>query len=226
MRFTFLIQIIVFLLISNCSFSQICLNDIELERISQDKIQEYIGLQKQRGIDTFEEIKPSVENEVNTDDYFIQENVYAVKKGLDEVWNKYLQINPKNTWNGKKVSLGFLFSKKEKRIIYGDENMPNIDTGMVVYLNLKIMKGLINMATAFEIVRIDKDNKIIEFSYLSGNVSSGLQRLHFIETSKKRTEIIHTSFYNTNNLAKNYLFYPYFHTRLTNEFHRNIKRML
>ena len=138
MRLTFFLQILFFLLFSKFCFSQICLNDIEFERINQDKIQEYIVFQKQLGIETFEEIKPSVEDEVDTDDFFIQENIYAVKKDLDEVWNKYLQLNPKKTWNGKKVSLGFLFSKKEKRIIYGDENMPKIDTGMVVYLNLKI----------------------------------------------------------------------------------------
>jgi hypothetical protein len=226
MRFFIFISILLFVNCTKQGISQFCLTDLELTRISQGKVQEYIGNQKEKGIETFDEIKPSVQ--INTDfrEFYIHENVYGIRKGLDEVWNKYLQLNPKKTWNGRKVSLGFLFSKKEKRIIYEDENMPHIDTGMVVYLNLRLMKGLVNMATAFEIVRIDDENKIIEFSYLSGNVSSGLQRLQFIGTAKGNTEIIHTSYYKSNNFAKNHVLYPYFHTRLTNEFHRNIKRMM
>ncbi len=226
MRISVLIILAVFILLVKSPRAQVCLSDIQLARIEHDKVLEYINFQKEIGFETLDEIEPSVDNVSDTKKYFIRENVYGVKKGLEEVWKKYLQLNPKKSWNGKKVSLGFLFSKKEKRIIYRDENMPKIDTGMVVYLNLRLMKGLVNMATAFEIVRIDKENKVIEFSYLTGNISSGLQRLQFVETSKGRTEIIHTSFYKSNNFAKNYFFYPYFHTRLTNEFHRNIKRMM
>jgi hypothetical protein len=215
-----------FLLSGIGALSQICLNDIELDRISQDKVHEYIGFQQDLGIDTFDEIKPSVQSKASTEDYFVHENVYQVKKDIEVVWNKYLHLNPKKSWNGKKVSLGLLFSKKEKRIFYLDDNITEIDTGMVVYLNLRLMSGLINIATAFEIVTIDEKNKIIEFSYLSGNSSSGIQRLQFSETPKGKTEIIHTSYYRSKNIAKNYLLYPYFHTRTTNEFHRNIKRMM
>lgn len=206
--------------------AQICLNEIEVNRISQNKVHEYIGWQQECGIQTFDEVEPSVQSNSNIKDYFVRENVYQVKRGIEEVWNNYLHTNPKKLWNGKKVSFGFLFSKKDKRIMYSDDKVSELDTGMVVYLNLRLMSGLINVATAFEIITIDKLNKTIEFSYLSGNVSSGIQRLQFLETPKGRTEIIHTSYYKSNNIAKNYLFYPYFHTRATNEFHRNIKRTM
>ena len=88
---------------------------------------------------------------------------------------------------------------------------------MVVYLNLRLMSGLINLATAFEIITIDKEHKVIEFSYLSGNDSVGKQRIQFFETTKGKTEILHTSYYKSNNIPKNYFFYPYFHTRATND---------
>lgn len=206
--------------------SQICLNDVELERISQNKVQEFVEWQQEHGIETFEELKPSMQSSSDIKGYFVHENVYCVKKGIEKVWNKYLNVSPSKSWNGKKVSFGFLFSKKEHKIVYRDENVSKIDTGMVVYLNLRLMKGLINMATAFEIITIDRENKIIEFSYLSGNNSVGKQRIQFFETQKGYTEIIHTSFYKSNSIAKNYFFYPYFHTRATNEFHRNIKRLM
>lgn len=226
MRIKHILYFSIFFLIGFQVKSQICLNDVELDKISQDKVQEFVGWQQKCGIQTFEELKPSMQSDSDLKSYFVRENVYLVKKGIEEVWRKYLNLSPKKSWNGKKVSFGFLFSKKDKKIVYSDEKVSKIDTGMVIYLNLRLMKGLINVATAFEVITIDKKNKIIEFSYLSGNISSGIQRLQFLETSKGKTEIIHTSFYRSNNIAKNYFFYPYFHTRATNEFHRNIKRLM
>jgi flagellar basal body rod protein FlgC len=206
--------------------AQICLNDVELDRISQLKVREYLKTEQERGVQTFEEIKPSMQPSSDIKGYLVRENVYLVKKGIDEVWSNYINRGPNKSWNGKKVSFGFLFSKKEDKLVYSDENITAIDTGMVVYLNLRLMSGLINMATAFEIIKIDRVNKIIEFSYLTGNVSVGKQRIQFLETSKGNTEIWHTTFYKSNNIVKNYFFYPYFHTRVTNEFHRNIKRII
>lgn len=206
--------------------AQICLNDVELDKISQGKVKEFVKHQQENGIQTFEEIKPSMQSNSDLKGYYVRENVYQVKKGVDEVWSKYLHKSPNKSWNGKKVSFGFLFSKKEDRIVYSNENISKIDTGMIVYLNLRLMRGLINIATAFEIITIDQENKIIEFSYLSGNISSGKQRIQFFETTKGYTEILHTSFYECNNFPKNHFFYPYFHTRATNEFHRNIKRTM
>jgi len=222
-------QILILLLFLSIGFrskAQICLNDVELDKISQDKVQEFVERQQEHGIQTFEEIKPSLQSNSDIKGYFVHENVYHVKKGIDEVWSSYVNRSPGKTWNGKRVSLGFLFSKKEDRIVYCDENISKIDTGMVVYLNLRLMSGLINIATAFEIITIDRENKIIEFSYLTGNDSVGKQRIQFFKTSKGNTQILHTSFYKSNNIPKNFFFYPYFHTRATNEFHRNIKRQI
>ena len=206
--------------------AQICLNDVELDKISQDKVLEFVERQQDNGIQTFEEIKPSVQPNSDLKGYFIRENVYQVKKNVDKVWNNYLHISPNKSWNGKKVSFGFLFSKKEDRIVYSDENISKIDTGMVVYINLRLMIGLINLATAFEIITIDKENKVIEFSYLTGNDAVGKQRIQFFETAKGYTEILHTSFYRSYNYPMNHFFYPYFHTRVTNEFHRNLKKIM
>jgi hypothetical protein len=206
--------------------AQICLNDVELDKISQEKIRDYIKSEQNHGVQTFEEITPSMNTNSDIKGYFIRENVYQVKKGIDEVWSNYINRSPNKSWNGKKVSFGFLFSKKEDRIVYSDENLQKIDTGMVVYINLRLISGLVNIATAFEIINIDKENKIIEFSYLSGNVSEGKQRLQFYQTRKGYTQILHTSFYKSNTVLKNYLLYPYFHTRITNEFHRNFKKLM
>jgi hypothetical protein len=221
-----LIYIIFLFVIGFRVEAQICLNDVELDRISQVKVKEYLKSEQKQGVNTFEEIKPSMRSNSDVKGYLVRENVYQVKKGIDAVWSNYVNRSPNKSWNGKKVSFGFLFSKKEDRIVYSDENLQKIDTGMVVYLNLRLVSGLVNVATAFEIINIDYKNKIIEFSYLSGNESEGKQRLQFTQTKKGYTQILHTSFYRSDTVLRNYLFYPFFHTRITHEFHRNIKKLI
>lgn len=206
------------------TFGQICLNDIELDRITQYKIQEYVHTQQESGIETFTDIKPSLYANEDIKGYLIRENDYQINKNIEDVWNLYLKTDATKLWNGKKISFGFLYSKKEDRLVYRDDSISKIDTGMIVYLNLRLMSGLKNLATAFEFINIDYENKIIEFSYLSGNLSEGKQRIQFLTTPKGNTRILHTSYYRSNNVFKNYFLYPYFHTRTTNEFHRNLKK--
>lgn len=215
-----------FILIWLPAMGQLHLYEVELERISQNKIQEYVHVQQEHGIQTFNDIKPSLNADEEIKGYFIRENEYQINKNIDEVWKKYLSTDATKLWNGRKISFGFLYSKKDDRIVYSDESISSIDTGMIVYLNLKLMSGLKNMATAFEFINIDAENKIIEFSYLTGNLSEGKQIIHFSATPKGNTRILHTSYYRSNNVFKNYILYPYFHTRTTNEFHRNIKKII
>ena len=206
--------------------AQICLHDVDFDRIEQEKVQEFVVTQQKNGIETFDDIKPSVQPDTNLKGYFSRENEYQVKRSLKEVWHHYLTTNPEKLWSGKRVSFGFLFSKKDEKIFYCDEKFSQIDTGVVVYINLRLMNGLKSLATAFEITSIDEENKTIEFSYLKGNVSMGKQRIQFYETPKGFTRILHTSFYRNNNVLRNYLLYPYFHTRTTHEFHRNNKKQI
>lgn len=205
---------------------QICLNEVDFDRIEQDKVLDFLVNQQENGIETFDEMKPSLQPDADTKGYFTRENEYQIKRNLDDVWNHYLTTSPEKLWNGKRVSFGFLFSKKDEKIFYCDDDYSNIDTGMVVYINLRFMSGLKNLATAFEFTSIDEEEKIIEFSYIKGNVSMGKQRLQFYETPKGFTRILHTSFYKNHNVFRNYLLYPYFHTRTTHEFHRNNKKLM
>lgn len=220
------IFLILLFIINFQTYAQLCLTDIEFDRIGQNKIQDYVLHQQEEGIHAFSDIKPSLEADSDIKGYFIRENEYQINKNIEEVWKLYLNTDATKLWNSKKISFGFLFSKKENRIVYRDDSVSKIDTGMIVYLNLRLISGLKNLATAFEFINIDHENKTIEFSYLSGNLSEGMQRIQFSMTPKGNTRILHSSFYRSNNVFKNYVFYPYFHTRTTNEFHRNLKKTL
>lgn len=219
-----LIGIHIFLIVSISCFGQFTLNQVDMDKIEQKKIREYIESQKEANIIEVSDIKPSVTPESNVDDLRSRDNEYLVKDSIDKVWDCYTKLNPAKTWNGKKATFGLLFSQKEKRIVYGNDTINGANIGQIIYLNLKLLMGIKNLATAFELINIDKKNRIIEFSYVKGNSSVGKQRIQFFETSKGNTFIIHTSYYKCHNLFKNYILYSFFHTRLINEYHRNMRK--
>ena len=209
----------------NC-FGQLSLNQVDYAKIEQKKIRDYIESQKEANIIAVSDIEPSVTPESNISGLRSIENEYLIKDSIENVWDCYTQLNPAKTWNGKKATFGFLFSQKEKRIIYVNDTINGIQTGQVIYLNLKLLKGIKNIATAFELTKIDNKNRIIEISYLKGNSSIGKQRIQFFETPKGKTYILHTSYYKCRNIVKNYVLYSFFHTRLINEYHRNMRKYI
>jgi hypothetical protein len=156
--------------------------------------------------------------------YRVDERIYIFKDSLAKVWEHYLFTNPGESWNGNRVKFGLLFSRKENRVVYQGDNVSSLNTGQVFYLNLKLLRGLSNLATVFELISIDDDQKVIEFSYVDGNITEGKQQLKFKQTAKGNTEIIHTTYYKSKSAIRD-LLYPYFHTRLLNEFHRNMRKL-
>src|SRR5680860_400213 len=222
-RANLLFLFLIFTLHGKC---QVYLSDVDLTKVKQEKIQEYIQLEQQENTQKFSDIEPSMYPTTSVQGFRVRENVYLIKRNIKKVWQHYINTNPGESWSGKKVSFGLLFSKKEDKIFYDGDVVSKIDTGQIVYLNLKLLKGIKNLATAFEITNIDKEKRIIEFSYLKGNSSEGKQRLQFFETPNGYTQIVHTSYYKCTDVIKNYLLYSYFHSCITNEFHRNMKKMM
>ncbi len=216
----------LFLFMSIYSYSQLFLNEVDLNKIEEKKIREYIETQMESNIVTVSDIEPSVTPESSVDGFRSCYNEYLVKDSLEKVWKYYKNSNPADAWNGRKVKFGLLLSKRRKKIVYKNDSIDGVNIGQIIYINLKLLMGIKNLATAFEFINIDDENRIIEFSYIKGNSSTGKQQIQFFETLKGHTLITHTSYYKCRSLTKNYLFYSFFHTRIINEYHRNMRRKI
>ena len=216
---------LLFVLIVFLCKSQVDISEINLNKVPQKKVREYLIEQQHNQIVSLTDIKPSVYTDSKTEGFKTQSKEYFLKDSLSKVWQHYLVTNPGDSWNGNKVSFGMLYSKKEDRIVYRDDNVSHLDTGQVVYLNLKLLKGIMNLATVFEFINIDRKKRMIEFSYIDGNITEGKQRLQFTEDTKGHTHIWHTSLYKSNSAFRDRFLYPFFHEKLSNEFHRNMKKL-
>lgn len=217
---------IVAIILYSQLFSQASVNEIDFDLIQHQQIKNYINQQKAGRVENICDFTPSCSNLSDFSTYQHQEKDYIIKQSLPIVWANYTQTNPAESWDGKLVSFGLLISKQTNHIFYPGDEIPGIETGQVIFLNLKLLGGIYHLAMAFEIINEDPENGIIEFSYLEGNKTLGIQRLQFTTTDEGYTKIVHSSYYKSPSKLRDKILYPYFHKRLINEFHRNFRRRL
>ncbi len=211
-----------FLILFLNAFTQKSLDDIDLYRIPQKKVRQLIVHQKKNKIHRFEDLRGSFKSNEDTTAYRTVNKFYLIKENLSNVWENYLSTDLTRAWNGNIVSFGVSVSKTNENICYGNDLIVNADTGQVLYLNLRLLKGVYNLAVAFEITKIDPIRKIIIFNYIEGGKSRGEQILRFRSTSEGFTEIEHKTFFKSNSGFRDKRLYPFFHLKAIDEFHANI----
>ena len=130
-------------------------------------------------------------------------------------------------WNGRSVRFSLLISKFTNAITYKKNiSFPEVDTGQVYFLDIKLLKGLFNIPVAFEIINIDPLLQKVEFSYIDNNKAIGKQTIQFFDNGTGGTKIVHTSYFKSQSLIRDDIFYPIFHKKFIKEFHANMKRQI
>ena len=208
------------------SFGQLDMADIKLEQIRQRKIRKYIECQIEENKHQFSEIHPSWNRGEDLSSYSKNEMTFLLKGNLQDVWQGYLSADPSKSWTGRMVSFGLLLQKFPGNIFYNHDLIMGVDTGQVCFLNLKLLLGIFNVPVAFEIITVDPVEKVIEFSYIEGNKSSGVQHVKFLDIGGGLTEIVHTSYFKSDSQLRDKWLYPFFHEKIVNGFHHNMKKLL
>jgi len=218
----------IFVLFTLTSYGQNSINEIDMSRIPQKKIRTLLENEfAQDNLQQLNQLMATYHKGQNLKGYHLLESVYFLKEPMENVWKVYEQTSPAESWNGSMISFGLLISKWENTVMYrNDWYYAGIDTGQVFYVNLKIMKGLYNLAVGLEIVNVDSTNKSITFSYVKGGKSQGVQTIYFLPTKNGYTEIIHQTAFKSNSLFRDRYLYPFFHRIAINEFHRNMKKSM
>jgi hypothetical protein len=197
---------------------------IDLKEVPQRKVRKYIVSREIDRMQNFSSIHASWKKDINESDFKVNEKMFYVKYKLSDVWESYRHANPVQTWNRKSVRLGLLILKWSDSVIYtNNSSFPEIDTGQVCFLNLRLMKGIFNVPVAFEIINIDSAKQILEFSYIDNNKSRGKQSIQFFDNGDGRTRIVHSSYFKSDSWLREDLFYPWFHKKFVKEFHGNMR---
>lgn len=216
---------ILFILLPAVSNSQE-VSSIDLKQVPQKKVRRYIISNAFDKMRDFSLIRPSWKKDVRESDYRIIEKSFKLKTNPANAWNSYSHANSFEMWSGRSVRFGLLISKFSNTVTYrSNDFFPEIDTGQVYFLDLKMLKGLLNLPVAFEIIKINQEDQVIEFSYLENNKSQGKQTIRIIDAGNGNTRIVHKTYFRSSSALRDDL-YPYFHKRFIREFHRNMNRSI
>jgi len=203
------------------------LETINLNKIPQRRVRQYIHTRSIDRMNDFSSIHASCKTNINESDFNINEKIFYLNYNLSKVWACYSQGNPLKTWHGPGIGLGLLISKCSKSVIYArDTAFPVVDTGQVYFLNLRLMRGLVNIPVAFEVINIDRLKQLLEISYIDNGKSQGKQTLQFSDTGDGRTMIVHRSYFKSKSWLRDDLLYPFFHKKFVKEFHKNMRHLI
>jgi hypothetical protein len=200
---------------------------ISLEKIPHKRIRSFIKAQINNDIQSVTDLEVSFRHGDSVKEYNKHEQLYLANYKLEDVWKFYIKTSPEKVFNDKLVSFALMLSKQnEREVLYRKGNFLKAEIGQVYFMNVKILRGLIQIAVSYEIIGINNSKKYIDFAYLKGGKSTGFQRISFSEMEPNTTQIKHTTHYKSKSKLRDRYLYPYFHTKVLEEYHLNMIGML
>ena len=121
---------------------------IELERIPQKSIRQFIKDQINDKVEKIHDLRSTYKKGDDLSAYLLHEESYSFEHDTDKVWEHYMKANPAKVWKGAMLSFGLMLSKADEEIMYVDGDYGKAEVGQVIYINLNIMKG-------FEVFNLD-----------------------------------------------------------------------
>lgn len=192
---------------------------------SEERIAYRIAEKKQKVSEQLRSFKTSLSESDNLTGFYKHEKTFLIPGKLEDVWNLYCELGPRNMWSGPKSKFKMAYSIPDETGFYKREkNIPGPSEGMVYELKLKVFK-FFKVPVTFEITKVSDESKVIEFTYGLENKSHGKQILHF-KAVKEGTSVTHTSFFKSGNKIRDKKLYPFFHEKYINEFHLNMTKCL
>lgn len=201
---------------------------INFDHIQQKTIRNYILDKGLTDKADFDNLANTSYNKSEKETYHRHSKIFTVEADLDTVWDTYLNISPNDTWKSKMVSFGCMYSKKSRKLTYLNDQYEGLKEGQILFLNISLFWGLVNIAVAHQIVKVNKDEKYIEFSYIEGGETEGSQRLSFTDNKNGTTNITHLTTYRgkSSSFLRERILYPFLHGKVISAFHHNVKQKI
>jgi hypothetical protein len=219
-----LLNFAVAMLIPGLAFNQVPGEVLDLKRIPQRSVRKLVQKENVKTATDFQYMATSCYQPGDSARYQINLRTLLVKAPIGKVWEKYVSITPKEAWSGRTTNFAFLFSKPENQFFYPGNADEPLRVGSIIFVNLRLLKGIKNLGVGFEITRLDEVSKTICFCYLKDGASNGSQEIQFTEMANGDTKISHLTHYRSRSVFRDKRLYPFFHDKFVNEFHQNIIR--
>ena len=206
------------------SQAQMSLSDADAEKLGYKKVVKYLKKNESRNnLHYFSEIQPSVNDSADMSRFYFHRGTYTIHAPVGQVWHTCMTASPANLWKGKMLGLSCVYSANSDKISYrGDQQFDMPELHQIYFINLRMMR-LFNVAAALMTTRIDDNEKLLEFTYIEGNKSTGKQTVRLVETGDGETEIVHETFYRSGSKFRDKRLYPRFHQIAITDLHEKIE---
>ena len=201
-------------------------DEIDISRIEQPKILAMLYQLDIQNADDLDALSANCYQVKDSAAYFLHQQSYRVEAAIEELWCAYKHIHPRKAWNGAIVSFGLMYAKADRQISYLQDDYAGAAAGQILFLNLRLFGGLLNLAVAHEIQEVDDSSHTIRFCYLSSGKTTGSQIIHLQPITEQLTRVIHTTRYRSNSSFRDRHLYPGLHEKAISEFHVNVARYL
>lgn len=203
--------------------AQSAIDSIDTNRLYQSKKRKFIKNKYLQNIHSFTELRPSCINEKDSLNYNYQNERFLIKENIHTLWDCYKHLSLADIYSGHTVHFGFMYSKKENKIIYIDtKNYKGMNVGQVFFINLELLGGLKKLPVAYEVTDVDDENMRIKFCYIRNGVSEGSQTIILSQAENGYTQVQHNTVYRSNSKLRDKYLYPPFHRKVVKEFHKNL----
>lgn len=143
-----------------------------------------------------------------------------------QVWNAYIKVHPKDAWKGRRVNFSFLYNRDENSIAYAQDKCPDLAEGQLIFLEIKMARGLLKLAVTHQVNQINTEERRLKMCYVEGGKSRGSQIIQIEETGPNSCKVHHETYYKSDSDFRDKVLYPFFHTRIIDEFHKNMQSFL
>ncbi len=198
---------------------------IELDKISQPSIAAWLKKFKIKEVADLSRIKTTCVDDSKLENYTPHLLEYLFDYPVDKVWNTYLTAHPRQVWNGNMVSFGIMYSLKENKVLYKDDDFSRMEEGQIYLVNLKFYGGIYNLPVGQYVKNINPDKKEITLCYLEHGKSKGGQKIILESINRDKTKVTHLTHYKSNSAFRDKYLYPFFHKKTVDEYHHNILRI-
>lgn len=142
----------------------------------------------------------------------------------------YATLKPEEAYNGRSSNFGMANNKETKCLTKSrNSDFTALRENMIYFLDLKVKllyMNVLKIPVAYEINKVDPENKMLEFTYLSNNLSNGRQSVRFEELPNGKTKIIHDTWFKSLNKKRYKYLYKPVHKNLVNKFHKDVIKKL
>jgi hypothetical protein len=197
---------------------------IDFKRILQPKVRQHLAKNSLKSLTELSKLKSLPYDETSKKKFRKHYIEFLIHADKTLVWETYKTISPQQTWKGEMVSFGIMYSRNKNCVTYPDDRYTGLEAGQLLFLNLNLFAGLINLAVGHEVVDVDEIKNCVTICYLEHGASVGTQKFWLEGVSSNTTKVIHETWYTSGSWLRDKLLYPGFHTKAISEFHTNVKR--